>query len=525
MLEPRRPPPKPEVVHLPTLFRRVESGEIRIPKFQRPFVWLAKDIVELLESVYRGYPVGSLLFWKPDSPDVVAEVEEAFGRVLPRATFGSFVLDGQQRLTSLYRSFFFRAGKDDSLFDVVFDLTNKTFWPRADYRGPAGSAIAISTLFSAKEFLEQQRRLFEEPAGEILADAAIDLHSRFQEYMIPAVTIEGRGVPEVVEIFERVNRTGSSLSTVDFMRAVTWSGDFDLQGEVKRLGAAAASVNFMVPDETLVKVIAVAAGRAPISEDMVRLRQATLAELHNAVSLAETSMLQAIEFLRDECGVTSYDFVPYEAQLLVMCRTFQLQAAPSNAVKRHLARWFWAASFNESLRGTPDHVVARLVKSADALLAGDASVLPSALAITAQDIAGRRFLRGKALSGAMVCLFAARGARSMVSGEVIPPESYTGSFESGHFKPVSVDVQPARTIANMFVCSDADWSILKRTSVDAALAALRMRGDLAFQRTIDSQMITPECLVALRTGDISRYILLRAQSLVEGACGLIEKRD
>src|SRR5665811_229393 len=56
-------PPTPEVQHLPTLFRRIQQGEIRVPAFQRGFVWTEAQILQLLESVYRGFPIGSLLFW------------------------------------------------------------------------------------------------------------------------------------------------------------------------------------------------------------------------------------------------------------------------------------------------------------------------------------------------------------------------------------------------------------------------------------------------------------------------------
>lgn len=42
---------------------RVKDGDIKLPKFQRPFVWEKKDILRLLDSIYKGYPVGSVLLW------------------------------------------------------------------------------------------------------------------------------------------------------------------------------------------------------------------------------------------------------------------------------------------------------------------------------------------------------------------------------------------------------------------------------------------------------------------------------
>jgi uncharacterized protein with ParB-like and HNH nuclease domain len=53
--------PQPSVWHLVTLFRQISSGEVRIPAFQREFVWSDKQILDLLESVTDGFPIGSLL--------------------------------------------------------------------------------------------------------------------------------------------------------------------------------------------------------------------------------------------------------------------------------------------------------------------------------------------------------------------------------------------------------------------------------------------------------------------------------
>ena len=101
-------PPAPEVQHLPTLLRRVQAGEIRVPAFQRDYVWTEKQIIELLESIYNGYPIGSLLFWQPtttsiaikeDALNVVKLLQKA-GRVTSLAVkrFQAEVEKNQSRL-------------------------------------------------------------------------------------------------------------------------------------------------------------------------------------------------------------------------------------------------------------------------------------------------------------------------------------------------------------------------------------------------------------------------------------------
>ena len=76
--------------------------------------------------------------------------------------------------------------------------------------------------------------------------------------MVPTVTIFERDVEEVVEIFERINSTGTRLDTVDFLRAVTWSEAFDLNDALSVILDSAEDEGFIIPDETAIKIFAMA---------------------------------------------------------------------------------------------------------------------------------------------------------------------------------------------------------------------------------------------------------------------------
>ena len=55
--------PKPDIQRIEELVTGVKYGEIKLPKFQRPFVWKRKEVLKLLDSIYKGYPIGSILLW------------------------------------------------------------------------------------------------------------------------------------------------------------------------------------------------------------------------------------------------------------------------------------------------------------------------------------------------------------------------------------------------------------------------------------------------------------------------------
>ncbi len=215
-------PPKPEVQYLPALFRRIQTGEIRIPAFQREFVGNEQQVLQLLESVYRGFPIGSILFWRVDQPILkVASTEGTVFPNVPEAYPLNYVLDGVQRLTTLYGCFHFKPINQEDTFNVIFNLDDEQFYHYKESSLPPHS-IHLSKIFNPKEFLEAQRSLSTDPNADKLLDIAVKLHSTFQEYMVPTVTITDRPVDEVVDIIpSRINSTGTTLDRVDFLQLLS----------------------------------------------------------------------------------------------------------------------------------------------------------------------------------------------------------------------------------------------------------------------------------------------------------------
>ena len=85
------------------LFTDIDSGRIKIPKFQREFVWRKEQTAKLIDSILKGFPVGTFIFWK--TREALRFVKEIGNVSLPELPIGDsvhYVLDGQQRITSLY---------------------------------------------------------------------------------------------------------------------------------------------------------------------------------------------------------------------------------------------------------------------------------------------------------------------------------------------------------------------------------------------------------------------------------------
>src|SRR6185436_13630678 len=95
--------PDPQSRSFQQMLGRIEDGTLKIPQFQRDFVWPREKSAKLIDSILKGYPIGTFILWK--TKEQLRTVKEIGNQKLPPTPKGDYaeqVLDGQQRLTSLY---------------------------------------------------------------------------------------------------------------------------------------------------------------------------------------------------------------------------------------------------------------------------------------------------------------------------------------------------------------------------------------------------------------------------------------
>lgn len=92
-----------QIRSLSSLLENLRDGIIQVPPFQREFVWTRKQIVELFDSISKGYPIGSIMLWRPHTTPSWGHDRGVGGFILPDLKEPkSYVLDGYQRLASLF---------------------------------------------------------------------------------------------------------------------------------------------------------------------------------------------------------------------------------------------------------------------------------------------------------------------------------------------------------------------------------------------------------------------------------------
>lgn len=337
--------PKPEIMRLEELALMVRSGEIKLPRFQRPFVWKSTDMLKLLDSIYKGYPIGSVLIWN-SSQKLVSErsisgfeVNAADQQSYPT----NYLLDGQQRLTTLCGALFWDGVDEKSIWNIQFDLDSQEF--RHPKEKNLVNVFPLNKLIHTSDFIRQCMKFDHHEKRDEYFRIAERLLKSIKDYKIAVVKIGDMTIEEVAPIFERINSTGRQLTIVDLMMAATWSDGFDLNLEIKNIKDRCQSLGFEgINDQIILRSISAAADLGVNKEDIQRLRTKDQDQLRNAAQQAGTSLYSAFSFFRDKIGIYSFSYIPYSIQLTYIAEFFRIAHHPSDEQLEHLVQWFWYTS-------------------------------------------------------------------------------------------------------------------------------------------------------------------------------------
>jgi hypothetical protein len=219
----------------------VTSGQIRLPDIQRPFVWSNAKIRDLIDSMYKGYPVGELMFWENSATDHTRTIGS--GDKTQSATLQ--VVDGQQRLTSLYAVVRgLEVWRDDYSKEKVriafnplterFDVPNVTTQKSPEWIADiveVFSGAQIATWRNYIQKLQDAGREVDRDTEDRIAENLQKLRSVLS-YEFQVVQLkEAIKREEVSDIFVRINSEGVSLTSSDFI--LTWLSVFWEEGRTE----------------------------------------------------------------------------------------------------------------------------------------------------------------------------------------------------------------------------------------------------------------------------------------------------
>ena len=199
-----------------TLLTWVKSGEIAIPEIQRPFVWEATKVRNLLDSLYQGYPIGYLIAWRNPTVKLKDGTPSAGKRIL---------IDGQQRVTALMAALL---GREVLTKDYETVRIRIAFHPGEERFEVANPAIRkdaawiddVVTIFSPDAKLLQITKGYTQANPGVDEDHVFATLEKLRKIINNHVGVielaEDLDIETVTEIFIRVNSAGAELSQADF---------------------------------------------------------------------------------------------------------------------------------------------------------------------------------------------------------------------------------------------------------------------------------------------------------------------
>jgi hypothetical protein len=505
----RRPEARAEAVE--DLVHQVREGRVRVPEFQRGLKWGSQQVLDLFDSIYRGYPIGSLLLVKRRAP--AAQIH--LGPLVigaPEMSDAWWVVDGQQRLTALAGSMARPEpipGTPDDPFVVYFDPARREFKapPRDD---------EVPTLWVPATLLLDATRLSEwvlkwpHRDDRELSRAVFEAGKRLREYRVPMYVLDS-GEDEVLrEIFFRVNNSGKRLEWSEVHDALFGHAG-PAPASIGKLADALTDLGMGTLDHGELTSCLLAIRGLDVTRTLAEHKRRDPNSLRGAVAEALPVLRQTLSFLRTHAAVPHVRLLPRTFVVEVLARFFILHPEPTPRTLELLTRWVWRVFLGEEgydertlrRRGILDIGDDDEEASVQALLKLVSRVLPPTRWPETFDARAAR-------SRLVLLALASLGPRSFDDGRPIDVAALVTERSADAFRPiVPVRIKSAsglRSPANRMLHSGSGSA---RAFLVARLRTVGFEPDL-FQ----SHAISEEAARALGAGNEIEFVELRKRTLL-----------
>jgi hypothetical protein len=518
--------PKPEIFRIEQLVMRVKLGDIKLPKFQRLFIWKRKDVIKLWDSIYNGYPIGSILLWLTKQR---LASEKRIGDLdinnRPEEYPTNYLLDGQQRLSSLCGALYWNTENKNSLWNISFDLEKEKFiFPKDEIKY---EYFPLNRLIETSDFLSQCKVFENHPNSKKYFENAKALLDSVKDYKIAAVTIGDMKISEVAPIFERINSTGRRLTIYDLMRAATWSGDFDLNDTAETIRESLQAKGFKnVPETHILRNVSASAGYGINKEDIDNLRECTSDQLKEAADGCISAYKLAVDFLTRELPVTSYAYLPYALQLTLLVEFFRLQPKPTFEQRQTLKRWMWHTSISRYFGTSNTGQNASDLNKIRSFANGETSDLQFKRSINYQDFVSEQFALNKAVSKTFALVLAENKPKSLLDGSLINTHQalaianrheYHHIFPEGYLKSSSVAKRLINAHANICLLSKGNNLTISDQRPSVYFKQIESLLGTNLETVLASNFISMDAYRAGLNEDYNEFLRLRSEEIIRVA--------
>lgn len=414
------------------LFLEIDAGEIKLPRFQREFVWDKEQSAKLIDSILKGFPIGTFIFWKTKE-ELRSYKELGYHKLpeTPKGDYAQYILDGQQRVTSLYAIRkgirITKDGKEIDYKDIFINL---------DYDAETDEQIVVTEKVDGKRY-ESVHDVLSKPMGSFYKTLGHDQADKIQAYKttlttydFSTITIKDYPIEVACEVFSRINTGGTELTVFEIMVAKTYdeTKGFDLaeRYEVLRDGSddekeCLAGAKFeTLPASIVMQCVAAVTLKAVRKRDILKIKRETFIASWEPMKMA---LFMAIDFIRSELGVPVSQLVPYPAAVVPLAYFFHAigNKKANNAQTRLLEQFFYWVGLTERYSSGTESKLAEDFNRMDAIAKGKVPNYPTTdLMVDPKAIEETSFSASNAYCKAILCLLACQQPKSFdTNGTVI----------------------------------------------------------------------------------------------------------
>ena len=363
---------QPSNYNFDVYLKEINSGNIQIPEFQRDFIWDLENVLNLLRSIKQNYPIGSFLFWKPETQFKVSkQIGPYFIKDENIPEFETktckYVLDGYQRMSTLFgaltnpkniHNFYKNEKLYNSTFNIYYNLHEEEF---ENYGGRVKEresfVVPVYILLDYEGFLTISEKIqsdFSPDVSKLYTSRLKKIVTTFERYQMPVIEIAGGSLQEAIDIFTLLNKEGKPITPDWILSAKTYSSDFRLADKIDETLIKLEKYNFTDkrPKELAVRELIFRSIQSSFGDlyldnkktDIITLsKKPTFAD---QIDLTIKSIEKASKFLFEELLVVDNKLLPANMQFIFLVEFFNKINNPSNEQIEKLKKWFWVTSYS-----------------------------------------------------------------------------------------------------------------------------------------------------------------------------------
>ena len=520
---------------LPRIFQELENGNMRIPRFQRAYVWERTKIVSLLNSIYKQYPIGSFFLWDTDMrmDGFCRDITELGFPKKPEANKFSFILDGQQRITSLYVALRGKTLNEVEYSKICFNLDKKVF--KVPKLKTEQNNIPVWKIYNDQEYGNLLQEYY--GSGRIeFGNIVKDCHELLINYPVSIIKSMNMELDEVVTIFERINQGGKRLSLFDLVHASVWSEDFDLRTKIAEFNDDPVIKIFGTLDsEIFTQSLAL-----NVSGDCTNRHQLSLTNTDCKDKWQKTTecIRLAIDFVKN-LGVQQLSIIPYSSILAVIQHYFFLTDVKyiNAEIKNLISGWFWTVTFSQRYSSSTFTRMNEDVLWINDLSKGIITPRLFSVKLTVEELIRIRMNLRSVIKNGVLCLMALNGPLDFDNGVTVTLDktnaSRSNSKENHHFFPYAlrnhfgITQDEANSVLNFaFITKRLNQQInAKHPSVYLSQYETE---NADIQNALLTHFIDEKAYAAAKSDNFREFVTLRGTSIlnrIQEVCHIEDNQD